>query len=172
MTDRRREAQAATVPEGAKQAAEAGARRDRRWAWVEAGVWTGRMLAALEAGVKGGRWFSLMDKVYAERTLKLAWERVRRNAGSAGVDGQSIEAFAAHAERYLAELAGELRAGTYCPQPVKRVWIEKAGRAPCSPAPGETRRNCPRRTPALCSCPADRAARASLCSRLLRACVR
>jgi RNA-directed DNA polymerase len=87
------------------------------------------MLAALETGVKGGRWFSLMDKVYAERTLRLAWERVRRNAGSAGVDGQSIEAFAAHAERYLAELAEELRAGTYRPQPVKRVWIEKAGRA-------------------------------------------
>lgn len=87
------------------------------------------MLAALEQGVKGGRWYSLWDKVYAERTLRAAWERVRRNAGSAGVDRQSVQAFAARAERYLAELASDLRAGTYRPQPVRRVWIPKPGRA-------------------------------------------
>ena len=39
------------------------------WEWVEAGIWTERMLAALGNGVKGGKWFSLMDKVYAPRTL-------------------------------------------------------------------------------------------------------
>jgi len=87
------------------------------------------MLAALETGVKGGKWYSLLDKVYAERTLVAAWERVKRNSGSAGVDRQSVQAFEAHAERYLAELAGELRAGTYRPQPVRRVWIPKPGRS-------------------------------------------
>ena len=48
-----------------------------KWLWVEAAVWTVRMLAALVNGVKacpersrrGGKWFSLMDKIYAERTL-------------------------------------------------------------------------------------------------------
>jgi hypothetical protein len=29
---------------------------------------------ALERGIKGGVWFSLIDKVCAERTLQLAWE--------------------------------------------------------------------------------------------------
>jgi RNA-directed DNA polymerase len=92
---------------------------------VEAAVWTERMVAALENGVKGGRWYSLMDKVYAPATLQAAWARVRANGGAAGVDGESIERFAAQAEHYLAELATALRTGEYRAQPVKRVEIPK-----------------------------------------------
>ena len=99
-----------------------------RWTWVEPAIWTERMIAALETGVKGGKWFSLMDKVCAERTLVIAWERVKRNRGAAGVDRQSTEAFAAQAERYLAELRDALRSGRYRPHPVKRVWIDKPGK--------------------------------------------
>jgi hypothetical protein len=66
------------------------------WEWVEPSVWTDRMLAALQHGVKGGKWFSLMDKVAAERTLALVWERVKRKKGSPGVDRQSIAMFDAH----------------------------------------------------------------------------
>jgi len=95
------------------------------WSWVEASVWTGRMVSALVNGVKGGRWYSLMDKVYAPATLEAAWERVRANKGAAGVDGESIERFAARSDVYLAELATALREGTYRPQPVKRVEIPK-----------------------------------------------
>jgi RNA-directed DNA polymerase len=108
---------------------EAESQRGDRWGWVEPGVWTERMVAALETGVKGGKWFSLMDKVYAERTLAAAWERVRRNGGSAGVDEQSIQAFAVQAERYLGELREALRRGTYRPEAVRRVWIPKPGKA-------------------------------------------
>jgi RNA-directed DNA polymerase len=86
------------------------------------------MVAALETGVRGGKWYSLLDKVYAERTLEAAWERVRRNGGSAGVDRQSVRAFEARAEEYLAELGQALRAGTYRPELVRRVWIPKPGR--------------------------------------------
>ena len=50
-----------------------------KWLWVEAAVWTVRMLAALVNGVKGEKWFSLMDKIYAKRTLQIAWQRVRSN---------------------------------------------------------------------------------------------
>lgn len=99
--------------------------RERKWAWVEASVWTERMLAALDNGVQGGKWFSLIDKVYRPTTLAAAWERVKANRGAAGVDGQSVGAFAAHAERYLDELARELKEGRYRPQPVKRVEIPK-----------------------------------------------
>ena len=127
MKDALQEVESAGLPAGAREAEEIQQRRER-WSWVEPGVWTDRMLAALEAGVKGGRWFSLVDKVYAERTLRVAWERVQRNHGAAGVDRQSIEAFAARADRYLAELARDLRAGTYRPQSVRRVMIPKPGR--------------------------------------------
>lgn len=92
---------------------------------AEASVWTERMVSALVNGVKGGRWFSLIDKVWAPTTLALAWAKVRANRGAAGADGQSIERFAARSEAYLAELSQALRAGTYRPQPVRRVEIAK-----------------------------------------------
>jgi len=83
------------------------------------------MLSALENGVKGGKWYSLKDKVYASKTLEVAWTKVRANKGAAGVDGQSIERFAARADAYLAELSAALREGTYHPQAVKRVDMPK-----------------------------------------------
>ena len=122
MTD---EASARVPRDGATHDEEAWTERDDRWGWVEPSIWTERMVAALEHGVRGGRWFSLMDKVWAKRTLEAAWERVRRNGGSAGVDRQSIDACAAQAERYLEELQAALRAGTYRPEAVRRVWIPK-----------------------------------------------
>src|SRR5438876_9990793 len=93
----------AAVPATATQAGEIRA----RWAWVEPTVWTERMLAALEQGVKGGVWFSLIDKVYAARTLEAAWHQVCARAGAAGVDRQTVEQFAAQAEQHLQHVHGE-----------------------------------------------------------------
>jgi RNA-directed DNA polymerase len=93
--------------------------------WAEASIWTDRMVSALGNGVKGGKWFSLIDKVVRPATLDIAWQRVARNKGAAGVDGQSIERFTAQSERYLAELQGDLADGRYQPDPVKRVKIPK-----------------------------------------------
>ena len=115
-----RQGKAPAVPARAKQGAEA-----RDWSWVEASVWTDRMVSALENGVKGGRWYSLIDKVCAPATLEAAWEKVRANAGAAGVDRQSIERFEANEDLYLAELAAALRNGSYGAQPVRRVDIPK-----------------------------------------------
>jgi RNA-directed DNA polymerase len=83
------------------------------------------MLSALDNGVKGGKWYSLIDKVMAPTTLKVAWHKVQANKGAAGVDGLSIGRFAAKADLYLSELATALREGTYRPQAVKRVEIPK-----------------------------------------------
>ena len=83
------------------------------------------MLAALRIGVKGGKWHSLIDKVSRVETLRLGWAQVEKNAGAAGVDRMSVERFAQAQERYLAELAFGLRDGSYCPQPVRRVYIPK-----------------------------------------------
>lgn len=98
-----------------------------RWPWVAPDVWTKRMLQALVNGVKGGKWFSLMDKVYAPTNLEAAWKRVKRNKGAAGVDGQSVEQFAAQAESSLKWLHDELREGSYRPLAVRRHWIPKPG---------------------------------------------
>jgi RNA-directed DNA polymerase len=92
---------------------------------VEAAIWTARMVSALVNGVKGGKWFSLVDKLIRPSTLEAAWRKVAQNKGAAGVDGQSIERFAAQAERYLRELHDDLRSGSYRPSPVKRVEIPK-----------------------------------------------
>ena len=120
----RSQQQSADSADKAMQGAEAPARK-RPTTGVEAGVWTERMLSALGNGVKGGKWFSLMDKVYAPKTLALAWAKVRDNKGAAGVDGQSVERFAAKQDEYLAELSATLKDATYHPQAVKRVDIPK-----------------------------------------------
>ncbi len=109
------------VPELAKQTES----RPIEWDWVDRCIWTDNMLAALGNGVKGSKWFSLIDKVYRLSTLRAAWERVKANRGTAGIDKQSIEAFGAKAELYLNELATALEQGSYQPQAVKRVEIDK-----------------------------------------------
>ena len=113
----------APVPAKAMQATSDGA---RNWAWADRSIWTERMLTALDNGVKGNKWFSLIDKVYRPQTLAAAWEQVKANKGAAGIDGQSCERFAANAERYLAELAEDLKEGRYRAEPVRRVEIAKA----------------------------------------------
>ena len=77
------------VPARAKRAGET----LRRWLWVEPTVWTERMLTALEQGVKGGKWFSLIDKVHPERTLRAAFSQVAANKGAAGVDHVTVAMF-------------------------------------------------------------------------------
>ena len=115
----------ASVPATAKQACDT--RDPRQWGWVEPTVWSERMLAALVNGVTGGKWYSLWDKVSDRQTLEASWRAVAHNQGAAGVDGQSVQRFAAQAERYLDELAADLQAGRYHPADVRRTYIPKAG---------------------------------------------
>lgn len=96
---------------------------------AEHGVWTEPMLMALERGLKGNKWFSLIDKVWSDRTLELAWEKVKSNAGACGVDGITIGRFAKDSQSRLLAVKEHLKRGTYQPKPVKRVWIDKPGSA-------------------------------------------
>ncbi|HXK39706.1 MAG TPA: group II intron reverse transcriptase/maturase [Candidatus Paceibacterota bacterium] len=98
-----------------------------RWSWTEPEVWTERMVDALERGVKGGKWHSLIDKVYAERTLKAAWGRVERNGGSGGVDGERIRDFKGEAGTHLSKMSEQLRNDQYEPMAIRRVYIPKLG---------------------------------------------
>ena len=94
---------------------------------AERGVWSAKMLRTLARGVKGGKWFSLVDKVYADRTLSLAWEKVRANAGGCGVDGITVKHFEKDSATRLLVVKEHLKSATYQPKPVKRVRIPKPG---------------------------------------------
>lgn len=121
MKDAKQDHRPATVAERPTQAGNIRA----RWAWAEPAAWTDRMLAALEEGVKGGVWFSLIDKVTSVRALTAAWEQVRANRGSGGVDRETVQQFSRRAEARLSELSARLQNGTYEPLPVRRVYIPK-----------------------------------------------
>ena len=69
---------------------------------------------------------SLIDKVFSRKNLELAWEKVKKNRGSAGIDDVTIAAFEERKEDYLDLLHRKLRDGTYQPKPVKRVEIGKS----------------------------------------------
>jgi len=98
-----------------------------RWGWVELSIWTERMLTALEQGVKGGKWFSLIDKITPEGTLRTAFQKVAANEGAAGVDHVTIPMFQAHLDDELRRLSEQLRNGTYFPQAIRRHYIPKPG---------------------------------------------
>lgn len=123
VEDRPEETKPAAVLATAKQVGETRA----RWRWVEPVVWTKRMLAALIEGVKGGKWFSLIDKVYSPANLKRAYRQVAANDGAAGVDHQTVEEYGQHLEQNVEKLSKAIRDGSYRPQAVRRVWINKLG---------------------------------------------
>ena len=64
---------------------------------------------------------SLIDKVYKRKNLEIAWEKVKANRGSGGIDGQSLEAFEAQLTPQLDRLQRELRQDTYQPRPVRHT---------------------------------------------------
>src|ERR1700756_3800076 len=76
---------------------------------------------------------SLIDKVYKRKNLEMAWERVKANRGSGGVDGQTLEAFEAQLDQQLERLQRELKEDTYPPLPVRQHPIPKRDK------PGEYR---------------------------------
>ena len=119
----------AGVPQAANRAGEdprtAGLARD--WSWTEPTVWTQRMLTALEQGVKGGKWYSLIDKLNTEATLRAAFAQVAANRGAAGVDHVTVEHYAKDADANLQRLSEELRTGRYRPQQIRRHYIPKPG---------------------------------------------
>jgi RNA-directed DNA polymerase len=84
------------------------------------------------------RFHALYDKLARSDVMWRAWADVATNAGAPGVDGVSIDAIkadgAAGVGRFLEQLAAELRAKTYRPQALRRVYIPKAGDPPGKPS--------------------------------------
>jgi RNA-directed DNA polymerase len=74
------------------------------------------------------RFYALYDRIYRQDVLEAAWAQVAGNGGSAGVDGitiEEIESSPGGPEALVAELHQSLKAGTYRPRAVQRVYIPK-----------------------------------------------
>jgi len=73
------------------------------------------------------RFYSLYDKVYRGDILSHAYQRVRANGGSAGIDGVTFAAIEEEKREgaILAKLLAELKEKRYQPDPVRRVMIPK-----------------------------------------------
>ncbi len=67
----------------------------------------------------------LMDVVCERGNLMLAYQRVVKNKGAAGVDGIGVAEFKGHLKQHWPTIKAKLRAGEYIPQPVRRVDIAK-----------------------------------------------
>ena len=88
-----------------------------------------KLQTALHAKAKESpsfRFYALYDKVHRKDILTYAYECCRANGGAAGVDGQRFEDIEAYGvERWLDELAQELKSRSYQPLSVRRVYIPK-----------------------------------------------
>jgi RNA-directed DNA polymerase len=115
------------IPGAVPEASRTGEAEALARSYAEPSVWTERMLTALAEGVKGGKWYSLMDKVWADRTLRAAAAKVVANEGSSGVDHVTVEMFESEREANLAGLSEVLRTGEYRPQAIRRHYIAKPG---------------------------------------------
>ena len=69
----------------------------------------------------------LMERVVERGHLFAARRRVKRNAGSPGIDGMTVEELPGYLREHWPRIRAALVAGTYRPQPVKRVEIPKPG---------------------------------------------
>jgi RNA-directed DNA polymerase len=67
-----------------------------------------------------------MEAVVERENLEQALAQVKRNRGSAGVDGMTVGELSAYLKKHWPSIRAQLLDGTYKPQPVRRVEIPKA----------------------------------------------
>jgi RNA-directed DNA polymerase len=72
------------------------------------------------------RFHALYDRVFRPDILWRAWQEVRANGGSAGLDGVTLEDVEhLGVWKFLQSIAADLKANRYRPKPVMRVYIPK-----------------------------------------------
>ena len=68
---------------------------------------------------------ALMEEVCERENCQQALRRVKANKGSPGVDGMTVRGLPDHLKQHWPAIREQLLSGTYRPQPVKRVEIDK-----------------------------------------------
>ena len=67
----------------------------------------------------------MIDRILRGSNLDDALEHVRKNKGSAGIDGMPVDELESYFAEHGKELVESIRNGTYKPVAVKRVYIPK-----------------------------------------------
>ena len=70
---------------------------------------------------------NVLERVYNPGRLRMAWQQVRKNAGAAGIDKMTVEAFEQREDELLKLIHEKLKAGSYRFKPARRVLISKEG---------------------------------------------
>ena len=68
---------------------------------------------------------ALLARVLERANLQRALKQVRQNQGAPGIDGMSVDELPDYLRTHWPEIRAQLLAGSYCPQPVRRVEIPK-----------------------------------------------
>jgi RNA-directed DNA polymerase len=76
-------------------------------------------------GRRDAKFTGLLHHIYAVERLRAAYYALRRDA-AAGVDGQTWQSYGQALEANLLDLSDRLARGGYRPEPVRRVYIDKA----------------------------------------------
>ena len=69
----------------------------------------------------------VLERVYEPRRLRKAWQQVKQNAGAAGIDQMTVEAFEQRKDELLMFIHEKLKAGIYRFKPARRALIPKEG---------------------------------------------
>jgi len=103
--------------------------RDRRLGNLQTPLSVQKLRTTLHAKAKAEpeyRFYALYDKTYRKDVLEHAYACCRANKGASGADGLTFEDVEAYGrERWLGELAQQLKEETYRPEAVRRVYIPK-----------------------------------------------
>jgi group II intron reverse transcriptase/maturase len=78
-------------------------------------------------GERSGTDHLLMERAVTRENATEALKRVRRNKGSPGIDGMTVEELLLHLREHWYTIREQLLAGTYRPSAVKRALIPKSG---------------------------------------------
>ena len=84
----------------------------------------GRSIISLKTVEKDGAG-SLLEKILQRDNLNAAYKRVKRNGGTSGVDGMTVDEMQSYLKEHGTELIASIRGGWYKPKPVRQKKIPK-----------------------------------------------
>ena len=89
------------------------------------GLGEARQKPAARGDKTGDESARLIEEVVRRENVMRAYERVVRNRGGAGVDGMRVDELMEYCRKHWPRIREEIRNGTYRPQPVRKVEIDK-----------------------------------------------